>query len=450
MPELSELLALGISHKTAPLELRERVALTEGRAAGVLRELVESPEVYEAVAISTCNRTELYLVASDGVAAESLALGALAREAEIRPTELVGHLYSRRGADAAAHLFRVTAGLDSMILGEAEVQGQVKRAYELALVEGATGPILNRLFRGALAAGKRARSETGISQKGVSVPSVAVELAQRVLGDLSSRLVVVVGAGETAELTARSLAARGVKPALIANRRYDRAIGLAQRFGGRAVRFEELPAQMEQADIVVSSTGSPHHVIECEELAEVMSVRSGRPLLLIDLAVPRDIHPECRRLEGVTVHDMDDLQTLVERNASGREAEARQAESVLRAEIARFERWLGSQDVVPTVASLRERAGEIVQRVLDENESRWESLTPADRQRVQAMARAIASRLLHEPTLRLKRSSGEEEAYVYASVLRELFGLDAPTAPSEGEDAEVRPLRAARRKRPAS
>ena len=291
---MSELLALGISHKTAPLELRERVAFTEGRAAGMLRELVEAPEVHEAAAISTCNRTELYLVAPDGVAAESLALGVLAREADIRPTELVGHLYSLRGADAAAHLFRVTAGLDSMIIGEAEVQGQVKRAYELALVEGATGPILNRLFRGALAAGKRARSETGISETGVSVPSVAVELAQRALGDLSSRLVLVVGAGETAELTARALAARGVEPAFIANRRYDRAIGLAQRFGGRAVRFEELPEQMEHADIVVASTSSPHHVVEPEALAEVMAAREGRPLLLIDLAVPRDIHPDCR------------------------------------------------------------------------------------------------------------------------------------------------------------
>jgi glutamyl-tRNA reductase len=448
---VSELLALGISHKTAPLELRERVALTEGRAAGVLRELVESPEVQEAAAISTCNRTELYLVAPDGVAAESLALGVLAREAGIRPTELVGHLYSLRAADGAAHLFRVTAGLDSMIIGEAEVQGQVKRAYELALVEGATGPILNRLFRGALAAGKRARSETGISEKGVSVPSVAVELAQRALGDLSSRLVLVVGAGETAELTARALAARGVEPALIANRRYDRAIGLAQRFGGRAVRFEELPAQMEQADILVASTSSPHHVVEREGLTEVMAAREGRPLLLIDLAVPRDIHPDCRDVEGVSLHDMDDLQTLVERNASGREAEARRAESVLRAELGRFERWLASQDVAPTVASLRERAAEIVDRVLAENASRWESLTEADRERVQAMARAIASRLLHEPTLRLKRSSGEDDAYVYANALRELFGLDASTAPPEGEDAEVRPLREARRrKRPAS
>jgi glutamyl-tRNA reductase len=446
-----ELLALGISHKTAPLELRERVAFTEGRAAGMVRELVEAPEVHEAAAISTCNRTELYLVAPDGVAAESLALGVLAREAEIRPTELVGHLYSLRATDGASHLFRVTAGLDSMIIGEAEIQGQVKRAYELALVEGATGPILNRLFRGALAAGKRARSETGISEKGVSVPSVAVELAQRALGDLSSRLVLVLGAGETAELTARALAARGVEPAFIANRRYDRAIGLAQRFGGRAVRFEELPAQMEQADIVVASTNSPHHVVEREALAEVMAARQGRPLLMIDLAVPRDIHPDCRDVEGVSLHDMDDLQTLVERNASGRESEARRAESLLRSELGSFERWLASQDVTPTVASLRERATEIVDRVLAENEPRWESLTDADRERVQAMARAIASRLLHEPTLRLKRSSGEDDAYLYVNALRELFGLDAPTAPLEEQDAEVRPLRAARRrKRPAS
>jgi glutamyl-tRNA reductase len=448
---MSELLALGISHKTAPLELRERVAVTEGRAAGVIRELVEAPEVQEAAAISTCNRTELYLVAPDGVAAESLALGVLAREAEIRPTELVGHLYSLRATDAAAHLFRVTAGLDSMIIGEAEIQGQVKRAYELALVEGATGPVLNRLFRGALAAGKRARSETGISQKGLSVPSVAVELAQRALGDLSKRLVLVIGAGETAELTARALAGRGVEPALIANRRYDRAIGLAQRFGGRAVRFEDLPGQMAEADIVVASTSSPHHVIEREELAQVMAARHGRPLLLIDLAVPRDIHPDCRDVEGVSLHDMDDLQTLVERNASGREAEARRAESVLRAELARFERWLASQDVAPTVAALRERAAEIVDRVLAENEPRWESLSEADRERMRAMARAIASRLLHEPTLRLKRSSGVDDAYLYVNALRELFGLDAQTAPLEAEDAEVRPLREARRgKRPAS
>ena len=442
---MSELLALGVSHRTAPLDLRERLALPEGRAVGVLGELVGSDQVHEAAALSTCNRTELYLVVSEPVEAESLALGVLAREADIRPTELLGRLYSLRSVAAASHLFSVTAGLDSMILGEAEIQGQVKRAYELALVEGATGPVLNRLFRGALAAGKRARHETGISEKGVSIPSVAVELAQHTLGDLAARTVLLVGAGETAELTARALAARGVEAIFVANRHYSRAIGLAQRFGGRAVRIDQLPAQMERADIVVSSTNSPHHIIEREELELVMQRRDGRPLELVDLAVPRDIEPACREVAGVSLHDVDDVQSIAERNASGREAEARRAGRLLEAEVGRFERWLGSLQVLPTVAALRRRADEVVERVLAENEPRWESMSEADRERVRVMARAIASRLLHEPTLRLKRSADDETAYAYVDALRELFALDPGAAPLEAEDAEVTELDERRR-----
>ena len=444
---MSGLLTLGVSHKTAPLELREQLALTEGSAAGVLRGLVDYEAVNEAAALSTCNRTELYLVAEDPVEAETQALGLLAREAGIRLTELMDVLYSEHGSDAARHLYEVTAGLDSMILGEAEIQGQVKRAYELALVEGATGPVLNRLFRGALAAGKRARAETAISEKGVSIPSVAVELAQRNLGDLAERRVLLVGAGETAELTARALAARGVETVFVANRRHNRAIGLAERFGGRAVRIEELPSQMESADIVVSSTGSPHHLIERTELEVVMEGRAGRPLLLIDLAVPRDIDPGCREVAGVNLHDVDDVQAVVERNASGRQAEARSAKRITEAELTRFERWLAAQEVVPTVAALRERANAIVEQVLAENESRWEELSAADRDRLAAMARAIASRLLHEPTLRIKDVADRDDAYLYVTALRELFGLDSGTEPVEGEGAEVTSLDEARRDR---
>jgi glutamyl-tRNA reductase len=444
---MSELLALGVSHKTAPLELRERLALTEGRAVGVLGELVEREEIAEAASISTCNRTELYVWATDPVGAESAALTLLAREAETQPTALVGHLYSLRGSQAAEHLFRVTAGLDSMIIGEAEIQGQVKRSYELALVEGATGPILNRVFRAALAAGKRARAETGISERAMSIPSVAVELAQRTLGELNARRVLVVGAGETAELTARALAAKGVHAIFIANRHYDRAIGLADRFHGSAVRFESLPEEMVSADIVVASTSSPHHVIEREGLDEVMAERDGRSLLLIDLAVPRDIHPACREVAGVSLYDMDDLQSIVERNASGRESEARRAETILRAELGRFERWISAQDVTPTVAALRERAERVVELVLSENEERWESLTEADRDRLRAAARAITSRLLHEPTMRLKRAAGDEDAYVKIAVLRELFALDGHFDPAEGDEAPVSDLRDHQRRR---
>jgi glutamyl-tRNA reductase len=445
---MSELMTLGVSHRTAPLELRERLALPEGRAAGVLSELRASEPVQEAAALSTCNRTELYLVVSDPVEAESAALGVLARQADIRPTELVGHLYSLRFTEAARHLFRVTAGLDSMILGEAEIQGQVKRAYELALVEGSTGPILNRLFRGALAAGKRARSETAISEKGVSISSVAVELAQRTLGDLAERRVLIVGAGETAELTARALVARGVETVFIANRRYDRAIGLAQRFGGHAVRFDALPEQLGRADIVVSATNSPHHIVEPDALREVMEGRRERPLLIVDIAVPRDVDPACREIPGVNLHDVDDVQGMVERNASGREAEARRAIGVLEAELASFERWLGSLEVLPTVAALRENADEIVRRVLAENEGRWESVSEADRRRLEKMASAIASRMLHEPTLRMKRSAEDEDAYIYVQALRELFGLDPETAPAEERDASVTPLRRQNRTSP--
>jgi glutamyl-tRNA reductase len=444
---VSEVLALGISHRTAPIELRERLALTEGHAVGVLRELVDAPTVSEGAALSTCNRTELYLVVGDPVEAETLALGVLAREADIRPTELLGRIYALRGTEAARHLFSVTAGLDSMIIGEAEIQGQVKRAYELALVEGVTGPILNRLFRGALAAGKRARHETGISEKGLSLSSAAVELGQRTLGDLAKRRVLLLGAGETAELTAKALAARGVETVFIANRHYDRAIGLAQRFGGRAVRFEELPEQLEHADIVVSSTASPHHIVELDELRLVMDAREGRTLLLIDLAVPRDIDPNCRELPGVTLHDVDDLQAAVARNASGREAEATKAQQILDGELGRFERWLGSLEVLPTVAALRERADQIVEAVLAENDARWEALTDADRKRLRLAVRAVANRMLHEPTLRMKKASEDESVYVYVHALRELFGLDSETEPLEAEKgAEVTPIRGKRRR----
>jgi glutamyl-tRNA reductase len=438
---MSELLALGVSHKTAPLDLRERLSLTEGSAVGALRDLTLAEGIHEAAAISTCNRTELYLVVSDTVEAESTALGVLTRQAEIPPTELLGHLYSLRSSEAARHLFQVTAGLDSMILGEAEIQGQVKRAYELAMVEGATGLILNRLFHGALSAGGRAREETGISEKGVSIPSVAVGLARRTIGDLSDRRVLVVGAGETAELVARALVTRGAATVFVANRHYDRAIGLAQRFGGDAVRFEELPEQLQSADIVVSATNSPHHIVERDGLEQVMAQRSERPLLAIDLAVPRDIEPACREIAGVTVYDIDDVQQIVERNESGREAEARQAERIIDAELDRFEHWLGLQEVVPTISALREHGDEVVRRVLAENENRWESLSEADRERLGKMAEAIASRLLHDPTLRIRRSACSGESYVLVSALRELFGLDAGTEPegeSEGTVTELR------------
>jgi glutamyl-tRNA reductase len=435
-----ELLALGASHKTAPLALREKLALPAGRAARVLAELTEHDSVHEAVALFTCNRTELYLVTDDSLEAENTALAILSRQAGLRPTELIGSLYSLRDRDAVEHLFAVTAGLDSMIVGEAEIQGQVKRAYEMALVEGVSGPVSNRLFRDALAAGKRARSETGIARSNVSISTVAVQLASDFLGDLSERRVLVIGAGENAELTARALRDRGVETLFVANRRYDRALGLAQRFGGRAVTFDDMPRELEAADIVVTSTGAPHQIVGREELEFVAASRMGRPLVLIDLAVPRDIEPSVRDCPGIALYDMDDLQRAVARNLDAREAEAEEALTLVREDVQRFERWMASLEVVPTISALRRRADEVVRQVLDENEPRWESLSPADRERVEVMARAVVSRLLHEPTVRLKDGG----SYNYLHTLRELFGLDPE--PAEGRPAEVTSLEARRRR----
>ena len=439
-----DLLALGASHKTAPLPLREKLALPGSRAVAVLRELTAHDAVHEAVSISTCNRTELYLVAADPVEAENAALTILSRQTEIRPTELMSSIYSLRGIEAVRHLFSVAAGLDSMIVGEAEVQGQVKRAYELALVEGVSGPISNRLFRDALAAGKRVRTETGISRSRVSVSSVAVELAAGMLGDLSSRRVLVIGAGENGELTAQALRERGVHTVFVANRRYDRAIGLAQRFGGAAVRFDDLPAELERADIVVSCTSSPHQIVDRDDLELVVEARGGRPLVLIDIAVPRDIDHSVRDLRGITLFDMDDLQRAVARNLSVREAEASKARTLVDEEVERFDRWLGSLDVLPTISALHERGEAIVQQVLRENEARWESLSEADRERLAVMARAIVSRLLHEPTLRLK---DHEDSYVHLHALRELFALETGLPALENEPAEVTDLEARRHRR---
>jgi glutamyl-tRNA reductase len=437
---VSELLLLGTSHKTAPLAVRERVALPDGRAERFLGELIEHPEIREAVVLSTCNRTELYVVVSDPVEAETTVLGMLARQAGLRPTELIDGIYARRNCDAARHLYRVTSGLESMIVGEAEVQGQVKRAYEAALAARTTGPLTNKLFRAALATGKRVRSQTTIGAGGASVASVAVEAARSALGELARRHVLIIGAGETAELTARALAEQGVTTMFVANRRRERAIELARRFGGSTISFDALPAELERADIVVASTASPHAIVGAEELALVTAVRGDRPLLLLDLAVPRDVEPECAALPGVTLVDIDGLQAQVARTHSERRIEARRAEGIVEEEIQSFAGWLGTLEVLPTIAALRAQADALVAELLAENEHRWESLGERDRARVEAMLRAAVKRLLHEPTQRVKALEGDRR-HARLSLLRELFGLDEP-AVAEQPQAEVRPLRA--------
>jgi glutamyl-tRNA reductase len=440
---MSELLALGISHKTAPVALRERLAFTQSEAGEFSRAATATAEVREAVVISTCNRTEVYLVVGDPVRAESDVLGLLARRADIRPTELAEAIYSPRNCDAARQLYRVTAGLESMIVGEAEIQGQVRRAHEAAMQLGSAGPLSNRLFAAALTTGKRVRSETEIGSSRVSVPSVAVDLALSVLGTLEKRHVIILGAGETSELTARALADRGADTIFVANRHADRALSLAQRFGGSVVRLEELPDRLIRADIVLSSTSSPHPIVGREELELVMREREGRPLLLIDIAVPRDIDHGCSALEGVSLYDIDDLQAVVERNLTTRAGEMPRALEIVEEEIQRFARWLGQLDALPTVTALREHGNALVEQVLAENSGRWDSASPRDLARIEAIARAVMSRLLHEPTIRLRSLAGDR-GHASLELVRELFDLNEDaSSPQEqsGKLAEVHDLR---------
>ena len=451
---MSELLAIGVSHKTAPVEVRERLALPEQRAYEFLRDLRGAAEVHEAVAISTCNRTELYLAVGDPVEAEGTALAMLASLAGIRPTNLASAIYSHRNCDAARHLYRVVAGLESMVVGEAEIQGQIKRAYDSALAHEMTGPLTNRLFTAALAAGKRVRSETAIGERQLSLPAVAVALARELLGELSGLGVVIVGTGETSELTARALADSGGRTVFVASRRRERAVALARRYGGQSVSFDELPAALERADIVVTATASPHLLLEARECREVMDARRDRPMLLIDLAVPRDIDAACAELEGVSLYDVDDLQAVVRRNRRVRQTEARKAEGIIAEEIQHFAAWLGSLEVLPTLTALRAKANDVLEQVLRENAGRWESATPRDLERVEALARALVNRLLHEPTVQMKELR-DDRIHARTALLRELFGLreeDHALAPAdrrlEAEDldraeklAEVRELR---------
>ena len=453
---MSELLAIGVSHKTAPVEVRERLALPEARAADFLRDLRGAAEVHEAVSISTCNRTEVYLVVGDPVEAESTVLAMLARQAGIRPTELAGAIYSHRNCEAARHLYRVVAGLESMIIGEAEIQGQVKRAYETALANDSAGPLSNRMFRAALATGKRVRTETAIGERQLSLPAVAVALAREHLaGDgveapragatsLRDREVVVIGTGETSELAARALAESGARTVFVATRRRDRALSMARRYGGASVSFDELPEELQRADIVVAATASPHLLLEVREVTEVMAQRDGRPLLMMDLAVPRDIDAACAGLGGVSLYDIDDLQAVANRNRQVRQAEARKAEGIIEEEIQQFAVWLGSLEVLPTLAALRAHATEIAEQVVLENEGRWESASPRDRERIDAVARAVVNRLLHEPTLRMKEMR-DDRVHARMALVRDLFGLtveEGALEPPAPELAEVRDLSA--------
>jgi glutamyl-tRNA reductase len=433
----------GISHKTAPLELREKLALDADAALRVGRDLLAHAGACEAVALSTCNRTELYTYAADSLAASQTAVERLAKQAQVPAAELEPSVYSYSGDAAIAHLFRVTASLDSMVVGEAQIVAQMKGAYQAACEGGCTSVVFNRLFRRALEVGKRVRTETAIGERPVSVSSAAVELALQVFGRFRDHVVLILGAGETAELTATHLKAHGIEHILVTNRTFAGADELAQRVGGRAVPFEDLEGHLSAADIVISSTSAPHFVVTRERVDRAMKHRRHRPIFFIDIAVPRDLDPEINRVDNAFLYDIDDLQHVVEQNRSEREKEAAKAEEIVAEELEEVRGWLRSLEVVPTIAGLRDSVEQIRRAELERLGSRLGDLTDEQRAQVELLTASIVNKILHVPTVRMKQVAGSDDSYLYADTLRTLFGLNGSGAADGGEDAPAAPSEAA-------
>jgi glutamyl-tRNA reductase len=415
-----ELVAVGTSHRRAGVELRERLCLTVPRAAELARTLAEDGE---AAVLSTCNRTEVYLAHPDPGAAAPRARRELARLSGVSERELAPKLYTLQGEDAARHLFRVAAGLDSLVRGETQILGQVRAAYKDAQAAGETGVILDCLFRRALRAGRRVRAETRIQELAPSVPRAAAELAGRVVGELAGRRILLIGAGKMSELAAASLVGRGADNVFVANHTFERAEKLAARFGGEAVGFDRIPDELERADLVVSATRCPRTILSAGEVAPVLRRRHGRPLVFIDIAVPRDLDPAIGGLEGVRLYDIDDLgDDDGEGLAEGHE-EVLAAEAIVAEEAARFREWQRSLDVRLEITALRDRAEEIRVREVTRAESRLRALSPREREAVDAVTAQIVNKLLHAPTVRMKQAATEGEAQQYADALRYLFAL---------------------------
>ncbi len=416
---------VGINHTTAPVAVRERFTFSPEELSGALPRFGGA-----AILLSTCNRTEVYLASHHPIAAGSVT--ALLRELKDAPDVPEEVFYYLAEQDAVRHLFRVAAGVESMVLGEAEILGQVRGAFSAATAAGTHNAVLSQLFHEAIRVGRRARNETAIGRNAVSVSSTAVALARKVLGDLSQRTVLVVSAGETGKLTARSLARNGASRLLVANRRPERARTLAAELDGEPVAFERLPLAMADADIVISSSAATEFLIGREEVTQAVANRNGRPLLMIDIAVPRDIDPVVREFSQVHLYDIDDLQAVVEENLNSRREEIEKVERVVDGGVEHFSAWLRQRGVVPTVAALRERADSLRAAELTRTLKRAPKLSAEQQSAVEAMSNALVKKLLHDPIARLKGADGER----YVGTLRELFALDDEPSPNGAEPRE--------------
>lgn len=421
-----QILLIGLSHKTAPVEVRERLYFDERGLGEPLKALCANSGIEEAVILSTCNRVDVVVQAEASEKGAEALKAFLASCRGVAAQELEPYLYRLDGEEAVRHVFRVCCGLDSMVVGEPQILGQVKDAYEVARQVKATGLVLNQLFSQAFRIAKRARTDTAIGRSAVSVGYAAVGLAKKIFGSLDGKLALLVGAGEMSELAAKHLLKSGVKSVFVSNRTFARAVELANVLHGNAIRFEHLLDEMPRADIVISSTGAPHYVIGKGDVQRAIRARKNRPMFFIDIAVPRDIDPQVNDIENVYLYDIDDLQGVVDANLLERQREAQKAEEMVSTEVADFMAWLNARGVVPTIVCLREKFGEIRAREVERVLAKYNGLSPQEAKAVKYISFSLTNKFLHAPTTELKRmaDAGERDDLIW--VLKKLFRLDSP------------------------
>jgi glutamyl-tRNA reductase len=415
-------LVIGLNHKTADIELREKLAFNGEKLEEGLFKIRALPEIKESLIISTCNRVEIYLTAGDADKAYESIKDFLADFFSIKKGSLDNALYVHKNTEAVKHIFRVASSLDSMVVGEPQILGQIKDAFEFALERKTTGVILNRLLKKAISVAKRTRTETKIAENAVSISFAAVELAKKIFTDLSERSFMLLGAGEMAELAAKHLISIGVKDIVVANRTYERGCDLAKEFNGRAIKFENFIQELVHSDILICSTGAKDYVIKKDQMHEVMKKRKNKPVFIIDISVPRNIDPQINDLGNVYLYDVDNLQGVVDSNILERQKEAKKAEEIVEEEVETFKRWLASLDSVPTVVALRDKAESIKKEEIDKLMNRIPHIEDKDRKAIENMANSIMNKLIHPPTVALKEDSEDKDILI--ATIRRLYGLN--------------------------
>ncbi len=408
----------GLNHRTAKVEIREQFALSEEKIGEALYALKKNPLIQEALILSTCNRVELYAV----VTKTEEGCDALKSFFLHEPNEAVASaLYLYTAKDCLRHLFRVSSSLDSMMIGEPQILGQLKDAFDLAMSHKSTGVLLNKVFKKAISVAKRVRTETKIAENAVSISFAAVELAKKIFGKLHQKSVMLVGAGEMATLSARHFISNGVRSIFIANRNYERTLELASEYNGIPVKFEDFFVEMTQSDIVLCSTGAPHYLIGPQEVSKVIAARQNRPIFFIDISVPRNIDPAINHLDNVFLYDIDDLKLSVETNLRSREAEALKAEEIITEEVEQITRWFKSLDAVPMIVALKEMAEEIRVREIKRTLDRLGTITPEQREAIDGLTLSIVNKLLHGPLTTLKEEAHGNNGNLLLEATQKLF-----------------------------